>query len=398
MTLMPDRVLSRERRAEERPLGTDEILTAHHGGKLDVTPTVPLSGTRDLSIAYSPGVAEVSRVIAEDSARTRDYCWSDRLVAVVSDGTAVLGLGDIGPRAALPVMEGKSALFKTFGGLNSIPIVLDTTDVDEIVETMIRLRPSYGAINLEDVSAPRCFELEARLTEALDCPVMHDDQHGTAVVVLAALRGACATMNRELATRKVVITGAGASGVACAKILLAAGVRDVTVLDSKGILVPGRDGMNPVKTELAERSNPRRLHGGEAEALAGADVFIGLSCAKLPEHLLATMAPEPMVFALSNPDPEVHPDIARRYAPIVATGRSDFPNQINNVLAFPGIFRGALDAGATRITEKMKLAAAEAIFQVASDDLSTERIVPSPFDPRVAATVAAAVAAAAESE
>ncbi|WP_245645648.1 NAD(P)-dependent malic enzyme [Pseudonocardia acaciae] len=376
-------------------MGTDEILTAHRGGKLDIAPTVPLDGARDLSVAYSPGVAEVSRVIAADASLAASYTWSDRLVAVVSDGTAVLGLGDIGPRAALPVMEGKAALFKTFGGLNSIPIVLDTTDVDEIVETLVRLRPSFGAVNLEDISAPRCFELERRVTEALDCPVMHDDQHGTAIVVLAALRGGCAALGRELPPLKVVITGAGAAGVACAEILLAAGVTDVTVLDSRGVLVPGRDGMNPVKADLAERTNPRRISGGVADALPGADVFIGLSCATLPEELLATMAPDPMVFALSNPDPEVNPDVAARYAPVVATGRSDFPNQINNVLAFPGVFRGALDAGATRITDAMKLAAAEAIFEVATDDLATDRIVPSPFDPRVASTVATAVARAA---
>jgi malate dehydrogenase (oxaloacetate-decarboxylating) len=376
-------------------LDVAEILAAHRGGKLDVVPTVPLGGARDLSVAYSPGVAEVSRAIAVDRDLTKSYTWADRLVAVVSDGTAVLGLGDIGPRAALPVMEGKAALFKAFGGLNSIPLVLDTTDVDEIVETLVRLRPSFGAVNLEDVSAPRCFELERRLIEALDCPVMHDDQHGTAIVVLAALRGACATLGRELGRLRVAITGAGAAGVACAEILLAAGVRDVTVLDSRGILVPGRDGMNPVKVDLAERTNPRRLAGGEAEALAGADVFIGLSCATLPEGLLGTMAADPMVFALSNPDPEVQPEVAARYAAVVATGRSDFPNQINNVLAFPGIFRGALDAGATRITEAMKLAAADAIFAVAADDLAADRIVPSPFDPRVAATVAAAVANAA---
>ncbi|MBO0878194.1 MAG: NADP-dependent malic enzyme, partial [Pseudonocardia sp.] len=240
----------------------------------------------------------------------------------------------------------------------------------------------------------RCFEVERRLIDRLDCPVFHDDQHGTAIVVLAALRGACAALGRELASLRVVITGAGASGIACANILLAAGVQDITVIDSRGTLLPGRDGMNPFKAELAERTNPNRIAGGVAEALPGADVFLGLSCATLPEELLATMAPEPMVFALSNPDPEVHPEVAGRYAPVVATGRSDYPNQINNVLAFPGVFRGALDAGATKITEAMKLAAAEAIFEVAADDLAPDRIVPSPFDPRVASTVAAAVARA----
>jgi malate dehydrogenase (oxaloacetate-decarboxylating) len=311
---------------------------------------------------------------------------------VVSDGTAVLGLGDIGPRAALPVMEGKSALFKAFAGLDSIPLVLDTTDVDEIVETLVRLRPSFGAVNLEDVSAPRCFELERRLVEALDCPVMHDDQHGTAIVLLAALRGACAAQDRDPAGLRVVISGAGAAGVACARILLAAGVRDVVVLDSRGVLDEGRGGE---KAALAAVTNPRGVTGGIAEALEGADVFVGLSSAVLPEDLLARMAQEAIVFALSNPDPEVHPDVARRHAAIVATGRSDFPNQINNVLAFPGVFRGALDAGARRITEAMKLAAADAIFSVACDELSIDAIVPSPFDPRVAPAVSSAVAAAA---
>ncbi|NMH97226.1 NAD(P)-dependent malic enzyme [Pseudonocardia acidicola] len=373
----------------------DEIFDAHRGGKLSTGLTASLSDARDLAIAYTPGVADVSRAIATDPALVARYTWTDRLVAVVSDGTAVLGLGDIGPRAALPVMEGKSALFKTFGGLDSIPIVLDTTDVDEIVETLVRLRPSFGAVNLEDISAPRCFELEAKLIEALDCPVMHDDQHGTAIVLLAALRGACAVDGRELSSLKIVISGAGAAGVACAKILLAAGARDVVVLDSRGILTPERGG---IKAELAEITNPRRVAGGVAEALAGADVFVGLSSATLPEELLASMAPRGMVFALSNPDPEVHPEVAARYASIVATGRSDFPNQINNVLAFPGVFRGALDAGARRITERMKLAAADAIFSVARDDLAADRIVPSPFDPRVAPAVAAAVAAAVDAE
>jgi malate dehydrogenase (oxaloacetate-decarboxylating) len=375
---------------------TAEILATHVGGKLATGLTAPLSDDRDLSVSYTPGVAQVSRAIAADTRLAARYTWAHRLVAVVSDGTAVLGLGDIGPRAALPVMEGKSALFKTFGGLDSIPLVLDTTDVDEIVETLVRLRPSFGAVNLEDVAAPRCFELERRLVEALDCPVMHDDQHGTAIVLLAALRGAAAVTRRNLAGLRVVISGAGAAGVACARILLAAGVRDVTVLDSRGILLPGRAGVTGEKAAVADVTNPRRLAGGTAEALAGADVFVGLSCATLPEELLALMAPDGFVFALSNPDPEVHPDVAARHAAIVATGRSDFPNQINNVLAFPGVFRGALDAGARRITEAMKLAAADAIFAVVADDLAPHRIVPSPFDPRVAPAVAAAVAAAAE--
>jgi malate dehydrogenase (oxaloacetate-decarboxylating) len=375
---------------------TAEILAAHEGGKLATGLTAPLRDGRDLSVSYTPGVAQVSRAIAADTRLAARYTWAHRLVAVVSDGTAVLGLGDIGPRAALPVMEGKSALFKTFGGLDSIPLVLDTTDVDEIVETLVRLRPSFGAVNLEDVAAPRCFELERRLIEALDCPVMHDDQHGTAIVLLAALRGAAAVTRRDLAGLRIVISGAGAAGVACARILLAAGVRDVTVLDSRGIVRPGRAGVTGEKAALAEITNPRGLAGGTAEALAGADVFVGLSCARLPEELLALMASDGFVFALSNPDPEVAPDVAARHAAIVATGRSDFPNQINNVLAFPGVFRGALDAGARRITEAMKLAAADAIFSVVADDLAPERIVPSPFDPRVAPAVAAAVAAAAD--
>ncbi|OLT15775.1 malate dehydrogenase [Pseudonocardia sp. CNS-139] len=374
----------------------EEIFAAHDGGKLATGLTAPLQDARDLAVAYTPGVAEVSRAIAADVTLAARYTWTNRLVAVVSDGTAVLGLGDIGPRAALPVMEGKSALFKSFAGLDSIPLVLDTTDVDEIVETLVRLRPSFGAVNLEDVAAPRCFELERRLVEALDCPVMHDDQHGTAIVVLAALRGAAAVQGRPLDGLRVVVSGAGAAGVACARILLAAGVRDVTVLDSRGVLVAGRAGLTGEKAALAQVTNPRGIGGGLAEAIAGADVFIGLSSSEVPEHLLATMAPEAVVFALSNPDPEVHPDVAARHAAIVATGRSDFPNQINNVLAFPGVFRGALDAGARRITEAMKLAAAEAVFTVASDELAADKIVPSPFDPRVAPAVSAAVAAAAD--
>nr|WP_225952799.1 NADP-dependent malic enzyme [Mycobacterium sp. OAS707] len=356
----------------------------------------PLDTQRALSIAYTPGVAQVSRAIAADRTLAARYTWANRLVAVVSDGTAVLGLGDIGPAAALPVMEGKCALFKAFGELDSIPIVLDTKDPDEIVETLVRLRPTFGAVNLEDISAPRCFEIERRLIEALDCPVMHDDQHGTAIVVLAALMGATKVLDRDMASLRVVISGVGAAGVACANILLAAGVSDITVVDTRGILHSGRDGLTPVKAELAGRTNPDGLTGGMADALKGADMFLGVSGGVVPEELVATMAPDGIVMALSNPDPEIHPDVAAKYASVVATGRSDFPNQINNVLAFPGIFRGASDAGARRITERMKVAAAEAIFAVACDDLAADRIVPSPLDPRVAPEVAAAVAAAAE--
>ncbi|MEU4768982.1 NADP-dependent malic enzyme [Actinosynnema sp. NPDC023794] len=379
-------------------LSDEEIFRAHEGGKLAVGATASLADPRALSIAYTPGVARVSRAIADDPGLAAKYTWAHRLVAVVSDGTAVLGLGDIGPSASLPVMEGKAALFKTFGGLDSIPLVLDTTDVDEIVETLVRLRPSFGAVNLEDVAAPRCFELEARLVEALDVPVMHDDQHGTAVVVLAALRGANTVLGKDLANQRVVVSGAGAAGVACAKILLAAGIGEVTVVDSRGIVHVGRDALNPVKEQLAEVTNGSGLRGGIAEALRGADVFVGVSSSKVPEELIASMADDSIVFALSNPDPEVHPDVARRHAAVVATGRSDFPNQINNVLAFPGIFRGALDAGAKRITEGMKLAAAEAIAAVAADDLSVDRIVPSALDPRVGPEVAAAVALAARED
>ncbi len=383
-----------------RDITEEEVFAAHEGGKLSVTPTVGLTGRRDLAIAYTPGVAKVCRAIADDKALTARYTWTHRLVAVVSDGTAVLGLGDIGPRASLPVMEGKSALFKAFADLDSIPLVLETTDVDEIVDTLVHLRPSFGAVNLEDIAAPRCFEIERRLIEALDCPVMHDDQHGTAIVVLAALKNAVRVLGRDLASLRIVISGAGASGVACAKILMSAGAHDVVVLDSRGVIHAGREGMNVEKITLAEETNPRGVRGDLAAAVEGADVFLGLSGSTVPEAVIASMAEDAIVFALSNPDPEIDPEVARKHAAVVATGRSDYPNQINNVLAFPGVFAGALDAAARRITEAMKLAAAEAIAEIAAGDegFGRDHIVPSALDARVAPAVAEAVARAASEE
>ena len=379
-----------------------EIFDAHQGGKLSITSTVPLSNKRDLSIAYTPGVAEVSRAIHNNPELAKTLTWAQRLVVVVSDGTAVLGLGNIGASASLPVMEGKSALFKTFGDLDSIPLVLNTTDVDEIVETLVRLRPSFGAVNLEDISAPRCFELEEKLIEALDCPVMHDDQHGTAVVALAALTNAAKVTGRKLESLRVVVSGAGAAGIAVAEIFLTAGIKDEVLLDSKGVLNKDRADIaaDPAskKAQMAQRSNPRAITGGPGDALLNADVFVGVSSSKLDEEHLKLMNTNSIVFALSNPDPEVLPEVAAKYAAVVATGRSDFPNQINNVLAFPGIFRGALDARARRITPAMKLAAARAIAELAEAELSADYIVPSPLDPRVAPAVTAAVAAAVEAE
>jgi malate dehydrogenase (oxaloacetate-decarboxylating) len=371
-------------------------FTIHEGGKLTVRSTLPLTDSDALSMAYTPGVAEVSAAIAADESLAAKYTWRSRLVAVVSDGTAVLGLGDIGPAAALPVMEGKSALFEQFAGVNSVPIVLSTTDTEEIIETIVRIAPSFGGINLEDISAPRCFEIERRLRDLLPIPVFHDDQHGTAIVVLAALRNAAILTGRTLADLRVVVSGAGAAGVACTKILLAAGIGDIAVADSRGIMHPGRTDLNPVKAELAEQSNRAGLTGSLEEALVGADVFLGVSAGEVGEDAVAAMADRSIIFALANPTPEVHPDVAHRHAAIVATGRSDYPNQINNVLAFPGVFAGAFDAGARQITENMKLAAAEAIGGVVAAELRPDYIVPAPFDQRVAPAVRAAVAAQAK--
>jgi malate dehydrogenase (oxaloacetate-decarboxylating) len=374
----------------------DPVFALHVGGKMEIASRVALNGPEELSLAYTPGVARVCEAIAADESLTADYTWVSNTVAVVTDGTAVLGLGDIGPRAAMPVMEGKAVLFKQFGGVDAVPICLDTTDVDEIVETVVRLAPSFGGINLEDISAPRCFEIEERLKQRLGIPVFHDDQHGTAVVVLAALENALRLTGRLMETTRVVISGAGAAGVAVARILLAAGMRDVAVADRRGVLHAAREGLNDSKRALAEvTADVTGRTGTLADAMVGADVFVGVSGGTVPEEIVATMAPDAVIFGLANPHPEVHPVVAHRHARVVATGRSDFPNQINNVLAFPGIFRGTFDARATAITESMKLAAAEALAAIVGDDLSEDVVIPSPFDPRVGPSVSAAVAEAA---
>jgi malate dehydrogenase (oxaloacetate-decarboxylating) len=372
-----------------------EVLAAHAGGKLSVGLRGDLETVRDLSLVYTPGVAQVSRLIADRPGAAREYTWASRSVAVISDGTAVLGLGDIGPKASLPVMEGKSALFKRFAGLDSFPIVLDTKDPDEIVATVKAIAPSFGAVNLEDISAPRCFDIEQRLIDELSIPVMHDDQHGTAVVVLAALMNAATVVDRPMAGLRVVVAGAGAAGVACAKILMAAGVKHVVLVDSRGILHSSRADLTPIKVEMAALTNPDGITGGLAEAMRGADVFLGLSGGRIDPNLIGTMNPDPIIFALANPTPEVDPSAAARWASVVATGRSDYPNQINNVLAFPGIFLGALDSGATRITEAMKVAAAGAIC-AAVPQPTADRIVPDPFEPELAQRVARAVGLAAQ--
>ncbi|WP_285734857.1 NADP-dependent malic enzyme [Nocardiopsis sp. ATB16-24] len=379
-------------------LDEDPAFALHRGGKLHVTSSVDVHDHEGLSLAYTPGVARVCDAIAENPELVGDYTWKNNLVAVVTDGTAVLGLGDIGPEASLPVMEGKSLLFKQFGDVDSVPIALGCTGVDEIVETVVRMAPSFGGINLEDISAPRCFEVERRLRERLDIPVFHDDQHGTAIVTVAALHNAARLTGRTLGDLRAVVSGAGAAGVAVTKMLIDGGIGDIAVADSKGMIYDGREGLTPIKQELASLSNKAGLRGSIESALKGADVFIGLSAGEVPESVVATMAKDSIIFAMANPNPEVHPEVARRYASVVATGRSDFPNQINNVLAFPGVFRGAIDAGATDITENMKLTAAKTLADLVGDDLSADYIIPSSFDERVVPAVSAAVAAQARED
>ncbi len=378
---------------------TDRTFLLHVGGKIEQKNKSPLKTRDDLSMAYTPGVARVCRAIADDRDKAFQYTIKRNTVAVVSDGTAVLGLGDIGPEAAMPVMEGKAMLFKEFAGVDAFPICLNTKDPDEIIETVKRISPTFGGINLEDISAPRCFEIEDRLKAELDIPVFHDDQHGTAVVVLAALLNACKLTGRDLMDLRVLVTGLGAAGVAVTKILMAAGVRHIVGADSKGLLSVERDDyldatMNPMKRWYAEGTNPDRISGAPVNALDGCDLFIGLSGARIfPAEALDAMNDDAMVFAMANPNPEVAPEEAAPYARIIATGRSDYPNQINNVLCFPGIFRGALDVRARTITEEMKMAAARAIARIVSDsELREDYIIPSVFNRDVAPAVADAVA------
>ena len=370
----------------------DPAFRAHEGGKIEVVPTKALRDRADLALLYTPGVADVCRALAADPSLAARYTARGNTVAVVTDGTAVLGLGDIGPLAALPVMEGKAVLFKHFAGVDAVPVCLETGTVEELVEAIVRLAPSFGGINLEDISAPRCFEIERQLRERLDIPVFHDDQHGTAIVVLAALINAARVVDKDLSALRVVVQGAGAAGAAVATILVRAGIRDVVVCDSRGIISPKRTDLMEHKHRLAATTNPRGLSGSLEAALVDADVFVGVSGGQVAEQDIARMASRAIIFALANPDPEVHPLVAARHAEVIATGRSDFPNQINNVLAFPGLFRGALDSGAAQITEVMKLAAARAIASLVAEPNALE-IVPSVFDERVAPAVAAAVAA-----
>jgi malate dehydrogenase (oxaloacetate-decarboxylating) len=377
---------------------SDRTFLLHLGGKLEVVPTVPLKTRDDLSMAYTPGVARICMAIHEHPEDARRLTIKGNTVAIVTDGTAVLGLGDIGPEAALPVMEGKAALFKHFAGVDGFPICLDTKDVEEIVAVCKAIAPTFGGINLEDISAPRCFEIEERLREELDIPIFHDDQHGTAIVVLAALINALKVVGKDIGDVTVAIAGAGASATACARLLVAEGVKDIIASDRSGILGPDREGLDRSKRWFVEHGNRAGRTGTLLDALDGADVFLGLSGPDLfPVSELARMAPDAIVFTLANPTPEVDPIGARAYAKVVATGRSDFPNQINNVLAFPGVFRGVFDAKARFITEEMKVAAARAIAEVIpTAELRPEYIIPSVFNDRVAPAVAAAVAEVAQ--
>ena len=373
---------------------SDPVFLLHLGGKIEVTSRVPLNTRGDLSAAYTPGVARVCQAIYSEPVAVWSLTVKGNSVAVVTDGTAVLGLGDIGPAAALPVMEGKAVLFKEFGGVDAWPICLNTTDADEIVRTVKAISPVFGGINLEDIAAPRCFEIEARLKEELDIPVFHDDQHGTAVVVLAGLINALKVVGKEMADLKVVFLGVGAAGVACSKILMTVGVKDIIGVDRAGTLYKGRtEHMNSEKDWYAEHTNPRQVKGDLGKAIEGADVFIGVSGpGMLTVDHLKMMAHDPIVFAMANPDPEIMPEEAAPYVRVMATGRSDFPNQINNVLCFPGFFRGLLDAHATMVNEEMKIAAAEAIAsQVTDKELHEEYIIPSVFNRHVARAVARAV-------
>lgn len=363
-------------------------------GKIEVISKVKIKDRDDLSTAYTPGVAEPCRKIRDNKADVYKYTCKGNMVAVVSDGTAVLGLGDIGPEAAIPVMEGKSILFKEFGNVDAFPICLDTKDVDEIVETVKRIAPVFGGINLEDISAPRCFEIERRLKEELDIPVFHDDQHGTAIVVSAGLINALKLVGKPFDQANVVINGAGSAGISICRLLLQLGIGNVVLVDKNGALCPGQDWMNPAQTEMAEITNKDRQTGALAEIMKGKDVFIGVSAPNIvTADMVASMAEDPIVFAMANPTPEIMPEEAKKGGVrVMATGRSDYPNQINNVLVFPGIFRGALDAKATAITEEMKIAAAKAIASIVSDDeLNEEYIIPGAFDERVAKVVAKAV-------
>lgn len=367
-------------------------------GKIEVTARAETKDKDQLSVAYTPGVAEPCREIARDKEKVYDYTRKGNMVAVVTDGSAVLGLGDIGPEAGMPVMEGKCVLFKNFAGVDAFPICLDTKDVDEIVSTVKNIAPGFGGINLEDISAPRCFEVERRLQEALDIPVFHDDQHGTAIVVCAGILNALRVVEKRIEDVKIVINGAGSAGIAICKMLLSIGAAHVTLVDKVGAICRGMEGINPEQARMAEITNLERKRGTLADVMAGADVFIGVSAPGIvSEEMVRSMAARPVVFAMANPVPEIMPEQALAAgAAVVGTGRSDYPNQINNVLAFPGLFRGALDARAKRITQEMKAAAVYAIAGLISDEeLSAENIIPKAFDPRVGPAVAEAVASSA---